>query len=111
MQPLIQKTLKLIATYKQVLFIFGLIVLLFLISLLSTFTYNLIASPQSDSEQYSEDTYGNCNIMGIEIRGELYTYVPRDFEGNKLEGYEDTATSEDILYLLDEAEYYDDEIQ
>jgi signal peptide peptidase SppA len=111
MKTLITKIFTLLTTYKQALSVLGLIVLLFLISLLSNFTYNFIKSPSQGlelSEEYSDTGYDDCNIMGIEMRGDIYTYVPLDSEGNKLEGYEDTTTSDQLLYLLDEAEYSDE---
>jgi protease-4 len=108
MKNLIIKIRTLLAKYKQALSVLGLIFILFLISLFSNFTYNLISSSEQISDEYSETGYDACNIMGIEIRGDLYTYVPYDSEGNIIEGYEDTSTSEDVLYLLGQAEASDE---
>jgi protease-4 len=108
MKNLITKILTLISKYKQVLSLLGLIVLLFLISLVSNFTYNFITSDEQELVEYSDTGYDDCNVMGIEMRGDIYTYVPLDAEGNKLEGYEDTTTSDEVLYLLDQAEYSDE---
>lgn len=98
----------LIKKYQSGLSIIAIIFVLFLISLVSNFVYNFIVSPQGELGSYPETGYGDCNVMGIELRGELYTYTPYDKDGNKLEGYEDTTTSEEILNLLDEAEYSDE---
>jgi protease-4 len=85
----------------------GVIFILFLISLASNFAYSFITTSKEESEVYTDTGYESCNVIGIELRGELYTYVPTDLEGVKLEGYEDTTTSEDISYLLGEAEALD----
>jgi protease-4 len=61
---------------------------------------------ESDSSWYSNDK--SCNVAGIEIRGDIYTYLPLDSEGYKLYGNEDTVTSEDILYYIGHAKYDDD---
>ena len=47
--------------------------------------------------------YTSCNIIGIELRGELYTYIPQDRDNIPLKGLEDITTSEDILQILGEA--------
>ncbi len=64
----------------------------------------------SDTE-YSEDRgsdHEDCNVQGIELRGELFTYVPRDDEGVKEYGLEDSSESEDVMYYLKNAENEDD---
>lgn len=69
--------------------------------------YGIYNAIKPSAEKLSDTSYEDCNTMGIELRGDLYTYVPLDKDGNKLEGYEDTSTSEDALFLISEAEYYD----
>jgi protease-4 len=53
--------------------------------------------PDDDNEN------GNCNVAGIELRGELLTYIPPssfDAEGNLLE---DESSSENIIGAINEA--------
>lgn len=59
-------------------------------------------------EDYYEDEYsGECNVSGIEIRGDLVTYISQDnMVGDGTLYYEETS-SEDIIALLAEAEYDD----
>ncbi len=85
---------------KKIFVLVGVIILLFGISFLSNLTSHFFfpTFEETDSE------YFDCNVMGIEIRGELYTYVPTDKDGNKIEGYEDTTTSEDVVSLIWQAE-------
>lgn len=101
-----EKILKTYTKFKQAIPALALIFGLFVLLLLSQFIYDSFF--YSDESSYSDDySYEGCNVMGVELRGELYTYVPRDAEGNKLEGYEDTTTSEDVLSLLDDAQFTD----
>ncbi len=61
----------------------------------------------TDVSSISDSPYQDCNVIGIELRGELYTYVPLDYEGDILAGYEDTTTSEDVMMALSDAQYID----
>jgi protease IV len=90
--------------HTRTLSLLSLILALFLISLLANFTYGLITS--SNQEEYAG--FDNCNVAPIQIRGELFTYIPTDAEGQILEGYEDTTASADVTYLVEEAEYTDE---
>jgi len=58
-----------------------------------------------DSNYFTpEDEMGNCNVHGIELHGELLTYIPpANFND---EGYiaEDQTASENIIYAIKEAE-------
>jgi len=57
----------------------------------------------SNSPFTPEDEIGNCNVYGIELHGELLTYIPSaNFdEGNITE---DQTASENIIYAIEEAE-------
>lgn len=56
------------------------------------------------SSSYEEYGYENCNVAGINLHGSLSTYIPIDIDGNNIEGYEDSISSEDMIYYLQEAE-------
>lgn len=50
------------------------------------------------------DDYGyyndSCNVLGINIHGSIYTYIPTDTDGNSSMDYSDAVSSEDIIYML-----------
>jgi protease IV len=98
---------KLFNNHKQTLSIIGILVVFFLISLAGNYAYNL--APLSLSSP-TEDYYYGCNVAGIELRGDLYTYVPTYSDGSNVEGYEDAISSDEIAYYISQAEY-DDNIQ
>ncbi|MDX9913675.1 MAG: S49 family peptidase [Candidatus Moranbacteria bacterium] len=61
-----------------------------------------------DDYDYSEEEYADCNVLGIELRGDLVTYIipeNRDGNGNSLS---DETASEYIVSALMEAEANDD---
>lgn len=74
------------------------------------FTYALFSyedeflAPDTE-EEYS---YENCNVRGIELRGEIFTYLPYLSSGEVLEGYEDTVTSETVMAQISESESNDE---
>jgi len=92
-------------SYKQNLAIISILVLFFLISLVSNYAYNFI--PLSNSSDTEDSEYYDCNVQGIFLRGDMYTYIPTDLDGYPLEGYEGAVSSEEISYLIGEAEYDD----
>jgi protease IV len=111
MKQILSKVREFITKFKDFWVVLGVIFVLLLISLASQFIYNFI-QPQSSSnieqsDESSSENYEDCNVMYVELRGELYTYVPFDADGNKVEGYEDVATSEGVIYYLSDAEYID----
>jgi len=52
----------------------------------------------------STDNQKSCNVIGIELRGDISTYIPTDQEETRIEGYEDAISSEEIVYYLSDAE-------
>ena len=62
------------------------------------YLYEYVNSDDSGLSEYTYDE--SCNVIGIELRGDIYTYVPLDYEGDVLSGYEDTTTSENVMYAL-----------
>lgn len=56
---------------------------------------------------YGNNFYGDstCNVLGVNIHGSIYTYIPIDNEGNTIEDYQDAVASEDIIYMLKDAKY------
>ncbi len=94
--------------YKQLLSVIGIIFLIFIISLLViNFTYKDNTLSQQENEESSYTEQDDCNVLGIELRGEIFTYVPLYSDGNKTESFEDTTTSESVLNRLSEADWND----
>ncbi|MEK9185858.1 MAG: S49 family peptidase [Patescibacteria group bacterium] len=55
-----------------------------------------------DGAYLESDEKADCNALGINLHGSLYTYLPLQGEGGFTEDT-DVVSSEDILYYLDEA--------
>lgn len=76
-----------------------------------------LGSSMSEENMFSEEDIldsefdleqSACNVSGIELRGELVTYIPvteLDYDGNLLS---DLTASENIVYAIQEAENDDD---
>ena len=53
-------------------------------------------------EEYLDEESGDCNVLGIELRGNLVTYIipeNKDGEGNAIV---DEVSSEEVIYLINE---------
>lgn len=89
--------------FKKILKIFGLFILIFIASGVSFFVYDSIfyTSYQNTSGGEMSD---DCNVLGLNIHGDIYTYLVRDESGYLTEDYLDATGSEDILASLEEAE-------
>lgn len=52
---------------------------------------------------YYDDGYyddQDCNVLGVNIHGPIYTYIPTGADGNSSMDYSDAVASEDIIYML-----------
>ena len=66
--------------------------------------------PEENSNEYYEEEFGwdeSCNVVGIELYGDLHTVGEVDEDGYEIKGQ---SSSEDIVYYIEEAEY-DDNIE
>ena len=106
MKSILTKILNSIYKYKQGLSIVGIIFLLFSINFVSHYVYNSVILNDAPAELENSE-YSDCNVQGILLRGDIYTYIPTDLDGYPLEGYEGAVSSEEISYLIGEAEYDD----
>ena len=100
LSPRVKKILKWVA-----IIVLTLTVLLFWIEQIY---YTFSSEPEEEYyEDYSEEdaVYDeSCNVVGIELRGDLYTYISnsdRDEDGYPLY---DEVSSEEIVYAIEEAE-------
>jgi len=106
MKSILIKILNSINKYKQGLSIIGIMFILFSINFVSHYVYNSVILNDAPAELENSEYY-DCNVQGILLRGDIYTYIPTDLDGYPLEGYEGAVSSEEISYLIGEAEYDD----
>lgn len=115
MNNLIKKASQILYRHKSVIFsCIGLILILIAINVLSTGIYNHFIkstdstdqSSSSSQEASASGTSSSCNVLGINLHGELYTYIP---EGNKDDALsnKDVVASETVMGQLQRAQ--DDE--
>ena len=57
----------------------------------------------SDSEYAVSDENSSCNVLGINLHGDLYTYLPPNNDSELL-SEKDVVASEDIMGSIQEAE-------
>ena len=98
-----KKALEFITKHRLKFYGFGILLLFFILSLASHYTYNAISGgsysyeSESDSE-YTDDT-STCNVMGINLHGDLYTYIPESNDDDML-SEKDVVSSEDVVSSL-----------
>ncbi|MBP9701413.1 MAG: S49 family peptidase [Candidatus Pacebacteria bacterium] len=93
------------------IFLSGVIAISFVVlSFISLALYEAVIYGDTDSE--GEMIAGNdlsCNVLGINLHGDLYTYIPESNDDELLSD-KDVVASEEIMNLIDEAEA-DEEIR
>lgn len=62
------------------------------------YPYDLEGTVSDVSEEY-----GDCNVMGIELRGDVVTYVAPENKDEESVATIDQTSSEDVIYLIDQA--------
>jgi len=95
-----------------ILYTIGAVVLFFVFNIASYATYdalrsgsNLFSGSDSDSDFSSDDEGydGSCNVRGLAIHGDMYTYIPQTALDDPMYaaeyGYADAVSSE---YIVDE---------
>lgn len=82
--------------------IFGLFILVLIASGLAIFLYNTIFN--NTYVNFSGGAMnGDCNVLGLSVKGDLYTYLVRDESGYLTEDYLNATASEDIIDTLENA--------
>lgn len=70
----------------------------------ANYTSHIYDDYYSDYEEDPYESYEDCNIQGLDIYGEIYTYMPNKEENDYEEEYEDTKViSEEIIYDIKSA--------
>lgn len=65
-----------------------------------TYSYNLESAISEDGGSEEEM---DCNVLGIELRGDVVTYVTPEGKDEEENNIVDETSSEDIIYLIDHA--------
>ncbi len=66
-----------------------------------------LAEPQEEAvavEEPNAEEENKCNVTGINVHGEMVTYIPLDEINDEGESIEDQTASEDVLYYIKQAE-------
>jgi protease-4 len=74
---------------------------------LNIFRAGLHATSNSEYVADAENKNSSCNVLGINLHGDLYTYVPKGSDG-ELFSDKDVVSSEEILSSIETAESDDD---
>ncbi|MDO8668736.1 MAG: S49 family peptidase [Candidatus Buchananbacteria bacterium] len=83
----------------------GLMIAIFLIASLMVIYDSVMSSNYSDTANTEiGSTEGNCNVVGINLHGEVVTYVPPENEGSNGYSTQDQTGSESIMQYIEEAE-------
>src|SRR3989338_9119190 len=92
---------------KKVFKIIGIAIVVFIIIAFCFGVYFLFFSSDDTGEEMDVAEQGveeNCNVSGITLHGDLYTYIaPADFDAEGTLLYDESA-SEDIVYQIEQAE-------
>lgn len=98
-----KKALEFIAKHRLKFYTVGILLLFFILSLGSHYAYDAItgnttAYDTTSSESDESDT-SSCNVLGINLHGDLYTYIPESNDDDML-SEKDVVSSEDIMSSL-----------
>jgi protease-4 len=116
MNNLIKKATQILYRHKSVIFsCIGLILILIAINILSTGIYNRFIKSEGSTDLVSTEgeqsnssaTASSCNVLGINLHGELYTYIPEK-NSDELMSNKDVVASESIMSSIQQAQNDDD---
>lgn len=98
-----KKALEFIAKHRLKFYTVGILLLFFILSLSSHYVYDAITGNETayntDSSEYQDDDTSSCNVLGINLHGDLYTYIPESNDDDML-SEKDVVSSEDIMSSL-----------
>ncbi|MBX9723589.1 MAG: S49 family peptidase [Candidatus Obscuribacterales bacterium] len=101
-----KKALEFVHKHRRKFYAVGILILFFAMSIASEAVYDSF-KPDAVASEYSEsEDTSSCNVLGINLHGDLYTYVPESND-DELMSNKDVVGSEEIMGLLETAE--DDE--
>ena len=94
--------------HRQSIYTVGILILIFAINLASLFLYNKFkpeALATTDSKSDSQDKT-SCNVLGINLHGALYTYIPKANDADPTTD-NDVVASENVVSLIQKADQDD----
>lgn len=96
-----------IRNHKGAFHILGIIIGFVVLSIASNFIYNKFIEPktlsvENSTDAESEDVTADCNVLGINVHGQLVTYIPID-SGESLIKDTDLVSSDTVLYYIKQA--------
>src|SRR3989344_219933 len=106
MQQSEKKALEFVHKHRRKFYVVGVLILFFAMSIASEAVYDSFKLDTVASEYSEDEDTSSCNVLGINLHGDLYTYVPESND-DELMSNKDVVGSEEIMGLLESAE--DDE--
>ena len=101
-----KKALEFITKHRLKFYTVGILLLFFVLSIVSQFAYDSITGGSysyTEDSEYDEYYSDSCNVLGINLHGDLYTYIPEGNEEDYLSS-NDVTGSEDIVSAIWAAE-------
>lgn len=101
-----KKALEFITKHRLKFYTVGILLLFFVLSIVSQFAYDSItggAYSYTEDPEYDEYYSDSCNVLGINLHGDLYTYIPEGNEEDYLSS-NDVTGSEDVVSAIWAAE-------
>ena len=106
-----KRALEFVHRHRIKLYVLGILVLFILLNIASQAIYNSfkykteVASSESTSTE--SEASSSCNVLGINLHGELYTYIPEK-NSDELISNKDVVASESIMLSIQQAQSDDD---
>ncbi len=98
-----KKALEFIAKHRLKFYTVGILLLFFILSLGSHYAYDAITGNttayDATSSGSDESDTSSCNVLGINLHGDLYTYIPESNDDDML-SEKDVVSSEDVMSSL-----------
>lgn len=97
-----KKALEFITKHRLKFYSAAVLLLFFILSIGSQYAYDAITGESitySDESGHSEGDASSCNVLGINLHGDLYTYVPESND-DELMSDKDVVGSEEIMSAL-----------
>src|SRR3989344_8571755 len=96
-----------IRNHKGIFYISGLIIGFVVLNISSNYIYDNFIEPktlslENDGDLWNEDSTTDCNVLGINLHGQLVTYIPIDM-GDSLIEDTDLVSSDTVLYYIKQA--------
>ncbi len=97
-----KKALEFVTKHRLKFYAVGILLIFFILSIGSNYAYDAITKGSvtyGDDSGYAESDTSSCNVLGINLHGDLYTYVPESND-DELMSDKDVVGSEEIMSAL-----------